>query len=130
MCERHSERGPLPPVRNCIYFLSPRPYPLLLVILSNPSVIPSYPSVIPSLSRDLGQCPRTEIPRQARDDRACLGLRSLPFGYAQGRLELGMTERPPSADSPVFAISTIKGKPALPVNFALAVTTESATAGN
>jgi len=51
-----------------------------------------------------------------------MGLKSLPFGYAQGRLSLGMTEHPPFPHSPVFTISTIEGKPALPVNFAPAFT--------
>jgi len=33
-----------------------------------------------------------------------------------------MTEHPPSSQRLVFAISTIKGKPAVPVNFAPAFT--------
>ena len=87
--ERHSESGLLPPVRICIVL--PHPHPS--VTLSLPKDLgPASPSVILSLPKDLGLCPGTEIPRQARDDRLCPGLRSLPFGYAQGRLELGMTD--------------------------------------
>jgi hypothetical protein len=92
-CERHSESGPLPPVRNCIYFLSPRPHSPFFVILSLSKSLPR------ACRRDLDLCPGTEIPRQARDDRAS------PF-FVQTRI----------------CDQMIKGRPALPVNFAPAFT--------
>jgi hypothetical protein len=80
-CERHSESGPLPPVRNCIYFLSPRPHLLLFVILSLSKSLPracpepaegiSVSAMLchPELVEGSRSLPWTEILRQAQDDK-------------------------------------------------------------
>jgi hypothetical protein len=66
--ERQCESGPLPPVRNCIYFLSPRP----LCHPEQPVVIPSNP-----LSSRATLCHPEQpfvIPSYPLSSRACRGI--------------------------------------------------------